>query len=158
MGAIVAYETALRLRYIEASQPVHLFLSSRAAPHMQDKSSPLRFLDDASFIDSLHRTYGAVPEVIRQSEELKKVFLPVLRADVELLETYAEEASEPLHYPITALGGASDPAISKAMLTGWRTRTKSEFMQYEFPGEHFYINSEREEVITSIIDDLSHNF
>ena len=158
MGAIVAYETALRLRYIEASQPVHLFLSSRAAPHMQDKSSPLRFLDDATFIDSLHRTYGAVPEVIRQSEELKKVFLPILRADVELLETYAEEASEPLHCPITALGGTSDPAISKAMLTGWRTRTKSEFMQYEFPGEHFYINSKREEVITSIIDDLSRNF
>ena len=45
---------------------------------MQDKSNPLRFLDDASFIDHLHRTYGAVPEAIRQSEELRKVFLPIL--------------------------------------------------------------------------------
>ena len=124
---------------------------------MQDKSNPLRFLDDATFIDHLHRTYGAVPEAIRQSEELRKVFLPILRADVELLETYVEETSEPLNCPITVLGGKSDPAISKAMLTGWRTRTYSEFMQYEFPGEHFYINSERDAVIASILDDLLHN-
>ena len=157
MGAIVAYETARRLRTIGAGQPVHLFLSARAAPHLQDDSNPLRFLDDETFIDRLHRTYGAVPEAIRRSAELREVFLPILRADVELLETYAEDASEPLNCPITALGGKSDPAISKEMLAGWRTRTSAVFMQHEFPGEHFYINSEREAVIATILDDLARN-
>ena len=157
MGAIVAYETARRLRTIGAGQPVHLFLSARAAPHLQDDSNPLRFLDDETFIDRLHRTYGAVPEAIRRSAELREVFLPILRADVELLETYTEAVSEPLNCPITALGGTSDPAISKAMLAGWRTRTSREFMQHEFPGEHFYINSEREVVIATILDALARN-
>ncbi len=158
MGAIVAYETAQRLRAIGAGQPVHLFLSSRAAPNLQDDSNPLRFLDDETFIERLHRTYGAVPEAIRQSKELREVFLPILRADVELLETYSEAASEPLDCPITALGGTNDPAISKAMLAGWRTRTRAVFTQHEFPGEHFYIHSEREEVIATILDNLARNF
>tara|TARA_B100001173_G_C15856821_1_gene491227 strand:- start:299 stop:853 length:555 start_codon:yes stop_codon:yes gene_type:complete len=157
MGAIVAYETALRLRTIGAGQPVHLFLSARAAPHLQDDRDPLRFLDDETFVDRLHRTYGAVPEAIRQSGELRDVFLPILRADVELLETYADAASEPLGCPITALGGRSDPAISKAMLAGWQTHTSAEFTLHEFPGEHFYINAEREAVIATILDDLARN-
>ena len=124
---------------------------------MQDDSNPLRVLDEETFINRLHRTYGAVPEAIQRSAELREVFLPILRADVELLETYAEATSEPLNCPITALGGKSDPAISKAMLAGWRTRTSAVFMQHEFPGEHFYINSEREAVITTILDDLACN-
>ena len=136
---------------------MHLFLSARAAPDLQDDSNPLRFLDDGTFIDRLHRTYGAVPEAIRRSAELREVFLPVLRADVELLETYAEGAFEPLNCPITALGGTSDPAISKAMLAGWQTRTSAVFTQHEFPGEHFYINSEREAVIATILNDLALN-
>ena len=78
MGAIVAYETACRLRNIDAIQPLHIFLSARAAPHLQEDGEPLRFLDDETFVDRLHRTYGAVPEAIQKSEELKKVFLPIL--------------------------------------------------------------------------------
>ena len=93
---------------------------------------PLRFLDDETFIDRLHQTYGAVPEAIRQSEELKKVFLPILRADVELLEKYKNIRSEPLDCPISVLGGKSDPAITKVMLAGWQTLTSAEFVQHEF--------------------------
>ena len=155
MGAIVAYETACRLRNIDAIQPLHIFLSARAAPHLQEDGDPLRFLDDETFIDRLHQTYGAVPEAIRQSEELKKVFLPILRADVELLEKYKNIRSEPLDCPISVLGGKSDPAISKAMLAGWQTLTSSVFVQHEFPGEHFFINSERNLVIDTILNDLA---
>ena len=155
MGAIVAYETACRLRNIDAIQPLHIFLSARAAPHLQEDGDPLRFLDDETFIDRLHQTYGAVPEAIRQSEELRKVFLPILRADVELLEKYKNIRSEPLDCPISVLGGKSDPAISKAMLAGWQTLTSSVFVQHEFPGEHFFINSERNLVIDTILNDLA---
>ena len=36
MGAIVAYETACHLRKIGSSGPLHIFLSARAAPHLQE--------------------------------------------------------------------------------------------------------------------------
>ena len=155
MGAMVAYETARRMRSIATNQPMHIFLSARAAPNLQDTSNSLRFLEDVVFIDRLHQTYGAVPEVIRENAKLREVFLPILRADVELLETHVDFKSEPLECPITVLGGRDDPAITKTMLAGWQTRTSGKFKQYEFPGKHFYINAEREAVIETILSDLA---
>lgn len=157
MGAIVCYEAARRLRDIGAAEPAHLFLSARAAPQLQDNSEPLRFLDNQEFMDRLHQTYGAVPDAIRKSSALQDVFLPILRADVELLETYEDVASDLLDCPITALGGVSDPANSAAMLAGWRERTAARFAQHEFPGDHFFIHAERKAVIATIADSLSNN-
>ena len=157
MGAMVAYETARRLLSVHANQPTHIFISARAAPDLQDRSNPLRFLEDAAFIDRLNQTYRAVPEAIRGNKELMELFLPILRADVELLETHLDFKSEPLNCPITVLGGKDDPAITKAMLAGWQNRTLGKFKQYEFPGEHFYINTEREAVVETIRSDLSDN-
>ena len=155
MGAIVAYETARHLRETGAATPSHLFVSARAAPQLQDHSAPLRFLDDDSFVDRLHQTYGAVPEAIRNSADLREVFLPILRADVALLETHPDAVSEPLDCPITALGGTGDPAISAEMLAGWRGRTSAAFTQHAFPGDHFYITSAREAVLATILDALA---
>ena len=154
MGAIVAYEVACRLRDTGAGQLSRLFLSARAAPQLQQDGTPLRHLDDEAFIDRLQKVYGAVPEAIRQSAELRDIFLPILRADVALLETHADTRPEPLPCPITAFGGANDPAISAGMLAGWQDRTSAGFAQCEFPGDHFYVNSERDAVIAAILDAL----
>ena len=154
MGAIVAYEVALRLRMLEAQQPEHLIVSARAAPHLEKSGEPLRHLDNERFIETLHQTYGAVPEAIRKSQELQNVFLPILRADVELLETHVDAGAKPLDCPVTAFGGDADRAISAAMLAGWRERTAGDFSQFEFSGDHFFIHSAREKVLATVIDCL----
>ena len=76
---------------------------------------------------------------------------------MELLEKYEEVSPEPLDYPITALGGMSDPAISSANLKGWQVRTSAKFTHHEFPGKHFYIDDEREAVMAAITNDLNHS-
>ena len=154
MGAIIAYEVACRLRAMGAAPMRHLFLSSRAAPQLQDNSESLRFLDNEAFIERLHGLYGAVPDSIRQSVELQKVFLPILRADVTLLETYEPEEVEPLECAVTVFGGVDDPAITSAMLAGWQERTSAGFAQHEFPGGHFYIHAERDAVVALIVERL----
>lgn len=150
MGAIVAYEVACRLRDLKAAQPSHLFVSSRTAPQLEKGDDPLRFLENAAFMDRLHNTYGAVPDAIRQSAEMQKIFLPILRADVTLLETYSDAGAAPLSCPISAFGGASDPAITSTMLAGWRGRTEASFTQCEFDGDHFYIHQAHTEVLAEI--------
>ena len=154
MGAIVAYEVALSLRDAGAPQPRRLFVSARAAPHLEPGGEPLRDLADGPFIDRLHQTYGAVPDAIRQSAELQKVFLPILRADVALLETHQDSVSAPLDSPIIAFGGDRDPAITAAMLAGWRDRTSAGFAQRELPGDHFFIHAQRDTIIAAIADSL----
>jgi Predicted thioesterase involved in non-ribosomal peptide biosynthesis len=74
---------------------------------------------------------------------------------VKLLEKYKNIRSEPLDCPISVIGGKSDPAISKNMLSGWQSHTSAVFIQHEFPGEHFFINSERNSVIETILNDLA---
>jgi len=154
MGAMVCYEVACRLREKSLVLPQHLFLSARAAPQLQDNSEPLRFLDSDEFIERLHALYGAVPEAIRQSAELQEVFLPVLRADVTLLETYEYVAVEPLDCPVTVFGGADDPAISKAMLAGWQEQTSASFAQNQFQGGHFYVHAQRDAVVAELVKNL----
>ncbi len=155
MGAIVAYEVACRLRATGATLPDHLFVSARAAPHFEDKSAPLRFLDNDQFIERLHDSFGAVPDAIRNNPELQALFLPILRADVEMLETHEDAAADPLPCPITAIGGTDDPAISAQMLAGWQTRTSAEFTQHALPGDHFFINTARNRVVDLIVDQMA---
>lgn len=155
MGAIVGYEVACRLRATGAPEPYHLFVSARAAPHLENNNDPLRFLDNDQFIDRLHQSYGAVPDAIRNNAELQAVFLPILRADVEMLETHEDRAAAPLAYPITAMGGTNDPAISGAMLAGWQARTNGGFVQHAIPGDHFFIHTERDKVVAAIVEGVS---
>ena len=62
---------------------------------------------------------------------------------------------KPLECPLTVLGGASDPAISKTMLAGWQKNTAGAFAQYEFEGGHFYIHPKQDEVVSVVIDCFS---
>ncbi len=155
MGAIVCYEVTRRLRALNMRMPEHLFLSARAAPQLQTHGEPLRSLENDEFMQRLHDMYGAVPDAIRQSTKLQEVFLPILRADVALLETHAHDTVEPFDCPVTVFGGAEDPAISTEMLAGWKTLTSNSFAQHEFSGDHFFIHAEREGVVSVVIQQLS---
>ena len=150
MGAMVCYEVACRLRALKATLPQHLFLSARAAPQLQEFGEPLRSLDNESFIERLHSLYGAVPQAIRESAALQEVFVPILRADVSLLETYPHMAKAPLDCPFSVLGGESDPAISTTMLAGWQQLTSSTFDQHPFEGGHFYLHGQRDALMALI--------
>jgi surfactin synthase thioesterase subunit/acyl carrier protein len=140
MGAMIGYEVARQLQTQRDPEPVHLFVSSRAAPQRVNTAAPLRDLPARSFMDELQRLYGAVPDVIRHNAELQDVFLPILRADVTLLETYTYVPGEPLHCPISAFGGEQDQSVTQEALAAWREHTRAPFTQHLFPGDHFYIN------------------
>jgi len=156
MGAMIAFEVARNLRDKGGPVPVHLFLSARQAPQIGGRGDePLSYLPDREFMDKLHDLYGAVPEAIRESPRLQEIFLPVLRADVTLLETHEFIASDPLECPITVFGGEQDPHISPDMLSAWRDQTRARFSQQCFAGDHFYIVPARAAVTAAIASALA---
>ena len=155
MGAVLAYEVARQLQQQGDPEPVHLLLSARAAPQITSKSVPMRFLDDQNFMTELHRLYDAVPEVIRQNTELQELFLPILRADVSLLETHEYIAGERLNCPISVFGGEQDRSVTAEALAAWSEQTKAAFSQQLFLGEHFYINDARETLIVAITESFT---
>ncbi len=154
LGALIAFELARQLRRNGGPQPVHLFVSAHRAPHLQDPEEPLHALPEAQFIEKLQFRYGGIPDVIRGDPELLQLFLPMLRADMTMLETHRYAAEEPLDTPITAFGGRDDPRAPIAGLEAWRTQTVGAFRTEQLAGGHFYLNEARAPLVASIARDL----
>ena len=134
-GALVAYRLAVRLA---AKAPVHLFVSGRAAPHLAHARQTLHDLPTGELVGHL-RALGGTPDVILDDPGLLDVFLPVLRADFALNETYRHDGAPPLAIPLTAFGGTDDRRAGPAELRAWRALTSARFETMSYPGGHFYL-------------------
>lgn len=155
MGALVAFESARALRRRGAPLPVSLMVSGRRAPQLPDRASPLHPLDDAAFVQAMIQRYNGIPRLILDEPELMEIFLPILRADVELFESYVADDEAPLATPIVAFGGESDPHATLDELRAWQEQSSAGFRLRSFPGDHFYLQPQREALVTEILRTLA---
>jgi surfactin synthase thioesterase subunit len=154
MGGLIAFELARSLQRLSLPRPTRLFISACAAPQLPDSNPPIHSLPDDEFLGALKKFNGVPSEILNQPEALK-IFLPILRADFEAVETYRFDSSEPpLDIPIVAFGGLDDPRVSREGLEGWAKQTASGFESQFFPGDHFFINNSRNAIFESISADL----
>jgi medium-chain acyl-[acyl-carrier-protein] hydrolase len=138
MGALLAFEWVRKLRYDGHPMPTWLFLSGRCAPDMPTCAKPLHLLSDGEFVTELSRLYNGIDEALLLDAELMDVFMPVLRADIEIVESYRYHEADPLDCPITVFCGKQDGSVSWDQLLAWRRHTRSQFSMQIFPGGHFY--------------------
>jgi surfactin synthase thioesterase subunit len=150
MGAVLAFEVARYQRRHGRRMPEYLFVSGRRAPQLPWIRSPIGHLPDAEFVDEINRRYQAIPDVVRQDPALMALFLPALRADFALLDTYLCTPEEPLSCPIAAFGGVADDLVSAEDLSLWRDQTTAAFTALLFPGGHFFVNSARQDLVAAI--------
>jgi medium-chain acyl-[acyl-carrier-protein] hydrolase len=143
MGALVAFELARRLRQELRVSPTHLLVSGRAAPQLAVREAPIARLPDREFVDVLTRRYNGIPAQILESPELLAHFLPVLRADIGIIESYAYVGGTPLDCRIHVCGGSDDARVPAVALDAWRAQTTAAFTRETLPGDHFFIASQR---------------
>jgi len=155
LGALLAFELAHRLREEGGPEPVHLFVSGRRAPHVPDPEPPLSLLPDERLVDELRRRYDGIPQAVVETPELLELFLPILRADCELLDTYAYAEREPLQVPISAFTGADDRRVGPDDLAGWARHTSGAFRARVLPGGHFYFQGDEEALAAELERDLA---
>jgi medium-chain acyl-[acyl-carrier-protein] hydrolase len=142
MGALIAFELSRELRRKFGVVPAHLFVSGRRAPQIPNPDPIVHELPDKEFIDYLIQ-YEGIPEIVTESEELLDLFLPILRADFELLDHYQYQNEPLLDCPITAFGGLSDPKIAHDDVRAWRAQTSGQFNCHLLKGGHFFINDSK---------------
>jgi medium-chain acyl-[acyl-carrier-protein] hydrolase len=153
MGAIISFELAQLLRRENKPGPSHLFLSGRPSPHLTEKEAPSYALPEPEFIEDLKRM-GGTPQEVLEHPELMSMLIPILRADLEVCQTYEYEPRPPLDCPITVFGGLQDEDVSREQLEGWRDYTTSSFAVRMFPGNHFYLLSAAHVLLRMIVQDL----
>jgi surfactin synthase thioesterase subunit len=154
MGGLISFELARELRRRGQRGPLALFISGRSAPHVVEPDTPAFNLPDDEFIAELRRLKGT-PEEVLANAELKDFFLPVIRADFELVETYIYHDEPPLACPIYAYGGLQDTTVPAKNLREWQKQTLRPCKLRMFRGDHFFIHTCPADVIHALRRDVS---
>ena len=153
MGALISFELARQLRRERRRGPTHMIVAGHRAPQLPERHRPVHDLPDQEIIASL-RIFGGTPEGVLQNSELMDLFLPVLRADFAVCESYVYASEEALTCSITAFGGNDDGRVSREELSAWRAQTSNSFSMHMFPGDHFFIQSAQALVLRVLAQDL----
>ncbi|MFE7898179.1 thioesterase II family protein [Streptomyces sp. NPDC057424] len=137
-GALVAYETARRLRQAGATVEL-LLVSGRVSPAWPPPHEPLHMLPDPLFTAELSRM-GGIPDALLSAPTVLQLFLPSVRADLRMLETYAHRHTEPLDVPVAAFAGLEDALTHTDGMKAWSELTSEAFDLALLPGGHFFLD------------------
>jgi surfactin synthase thioesterase subunit len=150
MGSMIAYELAYKIRENLVPGPVHAIFSGRAAPQVsREGKRQLHHLPGPEFKKQILEM-GGTPKEFFEHPELLEVFLPLLKGDFRLTETYTHrEKSLPLDCDITVLSGRADEDTEEEV-EAWRVHSRGQCDIHYFDGGHFFIHEETARVIEII--------
>ena len=154
LGTKLVYELTLRIMNDSMKKPSGIIVSGGKAPCFKEEN-PIYHLDDIDFIKGINR-YSGTPEEIIQNIEIMKIFLPMLRADFMIDETYQRKEIEKIDIPILGLMGTDDEEFKIEELKKWEEYTTKDFKYRYIEGGHMFINTNTELVakeISSFIND-----
>lgn len=138
LGAKIAFEAIRELRRRGLRRSAHLFVAACPAPQLPWPLPLMHGLSTPEFLNEMQARYGGIPAQVREDDELIALLLPMLRAEIRMIETYAYTPEAPLECGITVFGGLEDRMVEQPSLAAWELQTKSRFrLQMEFGG-HFF--------------------
>ena len=154
MGSWLVYELAYMIAERNQSQPVHLFLSGRYPPYLQKEMKISHDLPEAELKAQLMEM-GGTPVELLENDEFLNLFMPVLRADYKILETYQySPKSYQLGCAITSFTGSQDEIVTIEELQLWQESSSQVCRSYELEGGHFFLHEKTSEIARIINDTL----
>lgn len=154
LGAVIGLELA---RWMQARQPgqlKHVFLSGRPWPGgSTGERLALCGLSDDEFVRELDLHYGSLSTSMAHPD-IREMTLPILRADLRLLDSYRYSQSPALDCPLTVFAGSGDPATPPQSLDGWRRETRGPFQLRMLDARHFFLESHRNQLVADISSSL----
>lgn len=153
MGALTGYHLTQALQERYGVQPERLFVSACLPPHLD--RGRLHDLPEAELVEELLRMNGT-PQVLLEDADLRRVLLPVLRADLCIYETCAYREGSRVDCPVTAIAGTRDLRAEPACMTEWQRHTSAAFTLRVLEGDHFFLHSCQSELPALVSQDLDH--
>lgn len=138
LGALLGYEMARQLKAFGLPEPRTLFVSGAEPPQFIADRDKIASLPDRDFIERIALKNGT-PRDVLDNEELMQIFLPTLRADFHLIESYMHVAGPALTCPIVAFYGLEDPEVAPDRVQHWRQHTSGSFASHPLVGDHFFL-------------------
>ncbi|WP_371476519.1 thioesterase II family protein [Kitasatospora sp. NBC_00315] len=152
MGAIVAFEVALRLQDSRRPGPAVLFASGCRAPsRVRDDGVHLR--GDEGVVEEL-RSMGGTDSRVLSEPELLAMLLPAMRNDYKAIETYRQTANAQITAPIAVLAATDDLRVTMEEARAWHGHTTAGGAAHFFDGGHFYLEAQAPAVVGIVTDEL----
>lgn len=149
MGGLLTYELTKKIEETNIKKPKHIFVSGRAAAEFcpTKKERSMMSMKNGDFINEILKLEGTSKSIF-QNEELRNIFLPILRNDYFMIGNYIHDFKK-INTPITVMHGESD-TIEYENVKSWKNYTNSDFDIKTFEGGHFFIREQRDEILDVI--------
>ncbi|WP_139491421.1 thioesterase II family protein [Brevibacillus dissolubilis] len=145
LGGILVYELAQLIRQKGDNMPLMLIPSGRRPPS-QLSGKKRHLLSDEEFKQELF-SMGGTPKEILEHAELLELFLPILRADFKLADTYVHDKSQPkLDTDVVVLNGTEDDLVNAELLPEWSEYALGKMSIHHFEGGHFFLHDHAESI------------
>lgn len=156
MGGILVYDILRKLESEHNPLPVCVFLSGSCPPHIKNtKKKNMHLLTNEQLLFELKK-YGGISDEVLACEEIIDIFLPIIRADYKILENRRLANDDmPFGIDIFVLGGRDDSEVLKQELEEWKIYTTKSFQLFIYDGGHFFLSSEKEQVLKTLETTLS---
>ena len=150
LGGLLCYETVSRLEAAgEAHNLRHAFFSGCLSPgYHACKAETEEPLSDEEVIERLRR-YEGTPQEVFDDPALLALFLPPLRSDFEMIAKYRPASLAAVDAPVTIFTGKNE-GVTAEQIDEWRGYARNYFSKFQFNGGHFFIHSDRVNVIRRI--------
>ncbi|MFD3518768.1 thioesterase II family protein [Streptomyces sp. NPDC058657] len=174
MGAAVGWELARSLRHRygqrpagtgrygrgsagEADQPVRGVIAAAAVP--PSANPPARWAAGADTTDedllALLDHSRHLPPELRHHQEFLRLYLPVLRADLEVLARHRARREHPMPCALRVYAGDDDPLAGPGTAWPWAPEeVGGDRLLRVFPGGHFFLHEHPQPVLAALARDL----
>lgn len=135
MGALLAYLICHKIEEKQLPLPQRLIVSGKKSPSVP-REEKIAHLPDKEFWEEII-ALGGIPDEMKNYPELIDYFLPILRQDFKLVESYQYEKKNKLNIPIDVFYG-SEEAVEEEMAE-WYNESNERVNIQQLPGNHFFI-------------------
>ncbi len=149
MGSWIALELCFKIIQQKKSSPIMLIISGKEPPIKERCGKVIHRLNEDDFKEEMLKL-GGTPEEVFDDEDLKNLFIPIIRSDYKIIETYdTKKILKKLPYPIILFNGIDDD-VTTDEVEGWRNYTSKKFEFFNFKGGHFFVYENAKEVVDKI--------
>jgi epothilone polyketide synthase C len=159
LGGLTMYETARRLIHSTSYRPSHLFVSGARPPDQIDDSGPFEerltrdlmslaefrvnlptFAQQDDIFSRIIRHFNIqATDQLLDNPELRRIMLPVIRAEFRMASNYEYENESPWDIPITCFAAHDDSYVSRRHALGWGYFTDARLQVHIREGRHFAV-------------------
>ncbi|MBV6695653.1 amino acid adenylation domain-containing protein [Kitasatospora aureofaciens] len=116
-----------------------LAVSGEVAPGSGPRShADVLGLPDREFAIEVNKRWGAVPAQILDAPEFLSIFLPALRGDLALVDSFPDQVGEAVDFPLFVFSGVEDD-LDEVGIKRWENHTNGAMQLFRHPGAHMAV-------------------